>query len=259
LLLSIDKGHIEVLCDVLFDQMVYGFYALRPFAPEEDIETFIRYGFARTRSREAVIDEPLVIMAAWSWLETNHHFSLFHRLQDDIGKHAPRKNGFEGYLAFYIRKVFENASKLDDVFTFRSDFALRRTLDLTWLSDEFELVTVSTSADSDTREIFVVTPSCGPSPNVGFLASTEEEVMEWISENKERYAFCFPTSSSGPDLFFFLRSKTTKKLLLVAVQARNYEEVKKSTLIQGVRTVTPSWFWKSKNIIVYIVINLHTA
>jgi hypothetical protein len=256
---DIDEDQIERLCGILYDQIVYGCYDLYLFAPEDDIEAFIEYGFARTRSGEQVLDEPLVIMAAWNWVEKNRHFSLFNCLQRDIGKHAPQKNGFEAYLAFYVRKVFEKAAKLDDVFSFRTDFALRMDTDISWQSEEFELVTESISAGSDERQVSVVTPLCGPSSNVGFLASTDDDVLEWISVNEGRYAFCFPTESAGPDLFFFVRSKITQGLLLVAVQARHYKQVKNATLVQGVRTVTPSWFWKSRNTDVCITRNLHAA
>jgi hypothetical protein len=235
-----------VLCDVLYGQTVYGFYSLTPFAPEDEIKTFIEYGFARTRSEETVIDEPLVIMAAWSWLDKKGHFSLLDCLRREVGKHAPRKNGFEAYLAFYVRKAFEKTARLNDVFTFRSDFARRKDSDLSWQTEKFELVTVSIPAGADERKISAVTPSCGPSSNVGFLAKTDDDVLQWISENKGCYAFCFPTESAGPDFFFYVRSKATGRLLLVAMQAKHYKDVDNATLVQGVRTVTPSFFWNSK-------------
>jgi hypothetical protein len=114
-----------------------------PFAPADDIESFIEYGIARTRKDDHVIDEPLVIMAAWNWLNRNGHFNILNSLQRRIGEHAPRKNGFEAYLAFYLRKVFQKAKRLDDVFTFRSDFDLRRSTDLSWLNDPSQKVRVS--------------------------------------------------------------------------------------------------------------------
>ena len=243
---------ITTLCDVLYDQIVYGQYSLIPFAPKDEIESFIEYGFARTRREDHVIDEPLVIMAAWDWLDQNGHFKILNILQRSIGKHAPRKNRFEAYLAFYMRKVFERTPRLDDVFIFRKDFALRKSTDLSWLKDPFELVIVSTAAGTNERKISVVTPSCGPSSNVGFLAKTDDDVLSWISENRESYAFCFPTETVGPDIFFFVRSKITQGLLLVAVQAKHYEDVNKQVLVQGVRTVTPSWFWKSKATTVHV-------
>jgi len=126
-----------VLRIVIYGQIVYGSYTLKPFAPEDDIKAFIEYGFARTKSKEAVIDEPLAIMAVRNWLTENGHFSLLDCLQEDAGKQAPRKNGFEAYLAFYIYKVLENGARLNDVFTFRSDFARRKDLDLSWQNEAF--------------------------------------------------------------------------------------------------------------------------
>ena len=85
-----------------FFERLYGHYKLPPFTSDSDSRSFIQYGFARTRSQELVIDKPLVIMAAWKWLEKEHHFSLFRHLQCRTGDHAPRKNGFEAYLAYYM-------------------------------------------------------------------------------------------------------------------------------------------------------------
>jgi hypothetical protein len=237
-----------VLCDILYGQIVYGCYSLNLFAPKDDIGAFIEHGFALTRSGEDVIDEPLAIMAAWNWLDENGLFLLLDCLQREVGKHAPQKKGLEAYLAFYVRKVFEKTTRLNDIFTFRSDFACRTESDLSWQKEEFELVTVSIPPDKDEWEISTVTPSCGPSSNIGFLAKTDDDVLNWISENKECYAFCFPTESGGPDLFFYVRSKATGRLLLVALQAKHYnlKDVDKPTLLQGVRTVTPPFFWKSK-------------
>jgi hypothetical protein len=213
------------------------------------IDAFIEYGFARTKSGEDVIDEPLAITAAWNWFDTNKHYrySLLDCLRRDIDKHAPRKNGFEAYLAFYVRKVFENTARLNEVFTFRSDFARRMNTDLPWQGEEFELVTVSIAEDTNQRTVSVVTPLSRPSSNVGFLASTDDDVLNWVSRNEGSHAFCFPTESAGPDIFFYVRSKATGKLLLVAVQAKHYKDVDKLTLVEGVHTVTPSFFWKSKN------------
>jgi hypothetical protein len=243
-----ERRQIDVLCDILYGQMVYGSYALKPWVLEDDIKSFIEFGFARTRSGEHVIDEPLVVMAAWNWLDVRGHFSLLASLQREVGKHAPRKNAFEAYIAFYLRHVFEHTQRLNEVFSFRSDFARRMDLDLSWQTEGFELVTVSAGIPGGTGEqkISVVTPSSGPSSNVGFLAETNDDVLNWISENKECYAFCFPTESAGPDILFYVRSKATGRLLLVAVQAKNYKDVKKQALVQGVGSVTPPFWKKSK-------------
>ena len=129
---------------------------------------------------------------------------------------------------------------------FESDFARRRQTDLAWQHENFELVTV-VHADGNDPQVSVVTPSCGPASNVGFSAESGEAVLEWISTNSDRFTFCFPPESFGPDLLFFVRSEASGKLLLVTIQAKKYDSVEKRALIEGVRTVTPSWFWKSKD------------
>lgn len=206
-----------------------------------------------------MIDEPIVIMAALKWLGENRHFSLLACLQREVGKHAPHKNGFEAYLAFYVRKFFEKPRRLDQVFTFRSDFAQRKDSDLSWQTEEFELVTVSMAPGTNNQNVSIVTPSSGPSSNVGFLARTNDDIINWISENEGLYSFCFATESAGPDLFFFLKSTAKSELLLVALQAKCYEVVKKETLVEGVHTVTPSFFWKTKSERVRVTFNLRSV
>ena len=190
-----------------------------------------------------MIDEPLAILAGLLWVNTSSKYPLVKHLLSNTHKHVTRQNGFEAYLAFYIRAIFEGAPLLDAVFTFRSDFAKRK--DLAWQHERFELVTVVHSTNEP--RVSVVTPSSGPSSNFGSLADSPEEVLAWISTNTSQCAFCFPLESFGPNLLFFLRSKVSGELLLVALQAKNYTVVGKDDLIEGVRTVTPSWFWKSKD------------
>jgi hypothetical protein len=176
-----------------------------------------------------VLDEPLAILAAFQWVNKNAHFSLFECLRHDIERHSKRKNSFEAYLAFHLRKVFETSPELDAVFTFRDDFA-RRMDSIPWQHEQFELVTVVATADRNNPRISVVTPSCGSSSNIGFLADSGEEVLEWISTNKYRFTFCFPQALFGPDLLFFVRSKVSGGLLLVAIQAKKYDIVECAAL-----------------------------
>ena len=237
---AIDDREKITLCSALFNHILYGSYSLEPFEPEER-DAFITIGFARHKPGNiTVIDEPLAILAGLTWLSGDTPFSLLECLRHDLGKHSPRKNGFEAYLSFHLRKVFETTPKLNQVFTFRDDFA--RMPELPWQHDEFDLVTVTGS------QISVVTPSSGPSSNVGLLAQSHSEVLEWISTNALQFTFCFPPEAVGPDVLFFIQHKKTSQLLLLMVQARNYSTVDLKSLIMGVRTVTPSWLWKSKNI-----------
>jgi hypothetical protein len=232
----------RTLSEVMFQQTLYGCYSLRSFTAAHRAK-FIEYGFARHKPSvtSPVIDEPLAIMAALTWLNKNAHFSLVKCLRHDIGKHS---HGFEAYFAYYIRKVFETPKKLDEVFTFRSDFVKRA--DVAWQREDFELVTVVV-ADGGQPMVSVVRPFDGPSSNIGFRATSGEEVLSWISNNHNQFTFCFPPESFGPDILFFVRSMVSKKLLLVAAQCKNYHKVERTDLLVGVRTVTPSWLWKSKN------------
>ena len=170
---------------------------------------------------------------------------MFSRLNEDIGKHSPHRNGFEAYLSFYLRHIFTTAPALNQVFTFREDFA--KCPDLAWQHEEFELVTVAGLANENDPEISVCTLSSGSSPNIGFATEDGNKVLEWMTTNSKRFTFCFPPKSFGPDLLFFVRSRRSKRILLVIIQAKKCsKEVKRVKRIEGVRTVTPSWFWRSK-------------
>jgi hypothetical protein len=236
------------MSQVVHGQIVYGCHSLGSFTSAERA-TFVEYGFARHRNgiNDTVLDEPLAILAALHWLNERPPFSLVECLRHDIGKHSNRKNSFESYLTFYLRKIFETAPTLDAVFTFRDDFARRGSTDLAWQHEKFELVTVTATADRNNPLVSVVTPTSGPSSNIGFLAESGDDVLQWISANSNQIAFCFPPEHCGPDILCFVRSLVSKRLLLLVIQAKQYETIENPILIHGVRTITPSWFWKSKD------------
>jgi hypothetical protein len=237
---------VSTLHEIIHNQILYGEIDLGSFTDKVK-DAFVEYGFARYKPGidSAVIDEPLAILAVSHWLSHHHPFSMSNYFIRDIQKHQNRRNGFEAYLAFYMRVVFEAAPRLDSIFTFRSDFAQRSDRDLAWQTEAFELVTL-VRVDESNPQVSVVTPTCGTASNVGFLAKSSEEVLEWISINENQFTFCFPPDSLGPDLLFFVRSKVSRKLLLVSIQAKWYGSVTKETLMEGVRTATPSWWWKHK-------------
>ena len=232
-----------MLFDVVYNQMLLGDCKLSPFS-DPDADDFVRWGFARHKDRTTVIDEPLAILAAREWLDWTPQVSAVRYLHRHIDKHASRQNGFEAYLVFYLRHVFKTATALDNVFTFRDDSAQHP--DLAWQHEEFELVTVVGLANITDLQISAFAPSPGSTPNVGLSTEDDDQVVEWISTNSERYTFCFPSTSFGPNLLFFVRSKSGK-ILLVVIQAKSHTKVEKQTLIERIRSVTPAWFWKSKD------------
>jgi hypothetical protein len=238
--MPLDQSQRNTLCKVIYEQILYKRYALHAFS-QEDTASFVQYGFARHRDEKMVINEPLAVLAAMRWFGQQSHFSMFNWLRSDINKHSKRQNGFEAYLTFYLRQVFEDTEKLDTVFTLRGDFA-----HLAWQREAFELVTV-VNANCEKPRVSVVTPASGPSSNVGFLAESGKEVLQWVTTNNNQITFCFPPESFGPDLLFFLRRKNSGELLLVMIQAKiSRDRVERLTLMTGIRTVTPSWFWKRK-------------
>ena len=243
--LLLDQSQASTLCTPVYDQFLYGSYNLESFTIPEK-RAFIEYGFARHREGQTIIDEPLAILASIEWLDNQEEFSMFKHLHQNIRSHAPRKNGFEAYLTFYLRKVFETTPTLDTVFTLRKGFARRK--DLSWQHENFELVTVFTTDDEHRSQVEVIMPSSGPSPALGFSARSNEDVLDWISTNRDRCAFCFPPESFGPDILCFVRSKKSRKLLLVLIQAKFCKRFNKKELIKGIRTVTPSWFWRRKGL-----------
>ena len=253
--LSIDPAQAETLCNILHEQFLYGHYVRDCLTPPQQA-IFVEYGFARHRDAETVIDEPLAILAALRWMKHSTEYSLFKRLYSNINKHSTRRNGFEAYLVFYLRTAFEH-TPLNAIFTLRCDFAARENLDLAWLQEEFNLVMVVDSGNKP--RVSVATPSSGPSSNNGPQARSGKDVLEWISTNKDQFTFCLPPESFGPDILFFIESKVSKKLLLVLIQAKNYGDVKKAVLVNGVRTITPAWFWKSKDkkVCLFSICSLH--
>jgi len=107
-LLSIEDVQWSMLCNAIYDQVLYGSHTLRRFA-DATRNAFLEIGFARHihKVNYMVIDEPLAILAALQWLYNSQAFSMFKILRDNIHKHETRKNEFEAYLAFYMRTVFE--------------------------------------------------------------------------------------------------------------------------------------------------------
>jgi len=72
----------------------------------------VQYGFARhkTGARVVVIDEPLMIFAALTWLEKQNQFSLLDSLRREIHMHSTCRNGFEAYLAYYCHDTTNSSA-----------------------------------------------------------------------------------------------------------------------------------------------------
>jgi hypothetical protein len=185
-----------------------------------------------------VVDGPLAILASLQWINTTVNALM------EVSRHNLKgTTGLDAYLFFHLRHVFETPTELDTVFTFRSDFTVGNC---PWQHEKFELVTVWADEDG-TQRVSTVTPSSGPSSSIGYRSTSGEDVLEWISTNRRQVTFCFPPSSMGPDVLFFGRSKASRKVVLLVMTCKAYDDIKKHHLIRGVHSVTPSWFWKDKS------------
>ncbi|PVF94285.1 hypothetical protein CPB86DRAFT_49855 [Serendipita vermifera] len=235
----------KTLSEMLHKQFFTAVYSVGPF-PAADRTAFVEYGIARIHIRggQLSIDEPFIKVAAQTWLKRNPVLSLSEWCRSHFDVHSFQINGFEAYTTHYMLKILEKFPQFDAVFTLRKDHAQQNSL--TWLTNTLELVTVSKGVYSSDTRISVVTQSSGPSANIGFRANSSEDVLEWMSENKQQVAFCYPPPHMGPDMLFFVRSQQSKKLILVAIQAKKREVVDRNVLVEDVRTVTPNWFWRRR-------------
>ncbi|PVF94287.1 hypothetical protein CPB86DRAFT_49890 [Serendipita vermifera] len=237
----------KTLSEMLHKQFFAGRYLIGPFDAEART-TFVEQGIARisTDLGHSYIDEPLIKAALDTWFKQRPHFSLFEWCRSRIDVHSSEINGYEAFTTHYLLTALENSPWLKDVFTLREDQAQQS--DPTWSESTLQLVTLSKGVYDDNARISVVTHNSGPSANIGFRANSNEDVLEWMAENKQQVAFCYPPPLMGPDILFFVQFQQSKQLILVAIQAKKHEIVDRNVLMEGVRTVTPSWFWRRRRL-----------
>ncbi|PVG00051.1 hypothetical protein CPB86DRAFT_872254 [Serendipita vermifera] len=252
---KMSQPHREIVFDAIVEQLLYGSYVLNWIIPDVE-KFFIEIGFGRYRIVETleghmeklVLNEPIPVFAALTSFKKWIPGSLFAHLRREIDKNVPSRNGFAAYLAFYLREVFKDAKELGGVFSFRSDFARQQhAREAAWPDRRFKLVSVSRREGEPNPHVSATTPYSWASPNLGVQEDSVEGVLDWVMTNSNGYTFCFPPSSMGPDILFFLQSESSGELLLVALQAKGYEKVEKEALIHGINSVSPDYFWKSKN------------
>ncbi|KAG8828599.1 hypothetical protein FRC17_007476 [Serendipita sp. 399] len=211
-------------------------------------DEWVRSGIARLAPGcQPVIDEPMPILAALMWMQKSPELSLFGDIRHATGRPQQAPNCLEAYVAYYLRNIFTEPRNLHEVFTFQSDFATKD--DCSWKRERYQLVAVDSSEDRQAKSrLFTVTSSSGPSPNIGLLTESMDQVLSWLTDNRDRYTFCFPHTLFGPDLMFFLQSVDSKRLVLVMVQVQTQPSISEDALTQAIRSVTRSWLWKRKGI-----------
>ncbi|KAG8829656.1 hypothetical protein FRC17_006218 [Serendipita sp. 399] len=250
---QMDLTQQRVLSAIVHKQLLYGRFNVPMPRLIADPLRLVEAGFARYiyDADGIVINEPLAILSARDCVKRTPGMPTPSELVlANINRSESRRNGFEAYLAMHLLDIFAAPRRLDDVFTFRSDFISSKRTDFNWRMDQFELVTVVASENGVDPDVFVVTPTSGPSCNFGTVVDLGDQLIDWISSNQGRYAFCFPPEEFGPDILFFLRSKKSGKVVLVMLQAKGCNadtQIGKDMLIEGVRSVSPAWFGKRRH------------
>lgn len=207
---------------------------------------FVEYGLARfveTDKPQAVkIDEPLVLLAAIKWMESNHQ-TIHKTLSQEKSTRSTDSisNGFENYIAFCLGVYFSKKRRLSDVFEFHGEKPA-------WADLEAELVALHRPSPGNVEiSIASFSDSRTPSVTLGTNAHSAREVLSWLKHtDKMRSPFCFPQASMGPDLIFILQL-SDDSLIWVAVQGKHSgkpnDSLGKELLLKAMRSVTPSKFF----------------
>jgi hypothetical protein len=228
--------------------------SVHPHTLGKDEATYVEYGFARfvdAETKTVAVDEPLVLLAATHWINTNHQTSYnFFAKQIEIQDRS--SNGFENYIAFCIDMIFSSKRRLNEVFLFNGPTP-------SWCNLEVELVSLQRTALNHIEESSVCHfTSSGSSVNLGIDTTSPEEMSRWL-EHHSHNPICFPHLSMGPHLIFILRL-SDGSLIWVALKAK-YSAGKNGSLSRkflrhAMHSVTPCHFFLDKVSLTYIFINL---
>jgi hypothetical protein len=226
-----------------------------PITLGKDEAIYVEYGFARfvdSETKTVAVDEPLVLLAATHWINSNHR-SNYKFFAKQIHLHDPDSNGFENYIAYCIDMLFSSRRRVNEVFLFNGTPP-------PWSDLEAELVALHRNDLNVVEENPV--RHCqfrGPSVTLGTNAKSPENISKWLT-HRSHTPICFPHISMGPDLIFVLKL-SDNSLIWVALQAkytlgRNYL-LSRMDLRRAIRSVTPSAFFIDK--VIYPFPHWHDA
>lgn len=168
----------------------------------DDVEKqWVEFGFARFRdlkdssSERAVIDEPLIILAAAQHLNTDTTVGLVNHVLNGLGSTggAGRGTKLEELVAVYLVEAFGPSVRLCDVFDFGEDIPI-------WAQSEgVELVALSSDGDYHVVNCSPADP-VATSSALGCFPKNASETVEWF-----RDPYTVPDIYLGPDLVLFIR------------------------------------------------------
>ena len=213
-------------------------------ALDNDEKQWVELGLARfrdpkdTSSEQALVDEPLIILAAARHLSADTTVGLSDHVLNGLGRAAGRGTQFEEFLAVYLAHAFGPTVRLCDVFNFGGDIP-------SWAQSEgVELVTLSSDGDHRTLD-HLLDPPMGLPSTLSCDLRRAVETVEWF--RKPYTTMCFPDIHFGPDLVFFIRLSNGKVLcVIVQVKFRSRLRLAKRDHEDSVYTLTPSQFYTNK-------------
>ncbi|KAF9482872.1 hypothetical protein BDN70DRAFT_379948 [Pholiota conissans] len=217
-----------------------------PLTLGKDEVTYVEYGFARfvdAETKTVAVDEPLVLLAATHWINSNHR-SSYKFFAKQIHLHDSDSNGFENYIAYCIDMLFSCRRRVNEIFLFNGQPP-------PWSDLEADLVALHRTDLGAVEENTV--RHCnftGPSVTLGTNAKAPENTTKWLA-HRSHTPICFPHVSMGPDLLFILRLSDSS-LIWVALQAKyslgtgNSKTLSRLYLRRAMRSVTPSEFFIDK-------------
>jgi len=224
-----------------------------------DEEIFIETGFARYKynatrhaGTTAIIEEPLVLLAAAADMNTNREESLHTFFTDDLGYNSPgtieHRNFFEEFLATYFLECFHEPRSLTCVFEFQNPREMLTQCQGTLVS-LFKNDLVGQHPTLEPSRIHFSTNSTVELPGcLGENAEGHDTVNSWLQHQKHS-TILFPSKDMGPDLIFILditKEKQHIDYIWVAVQAKYYtdaEYMSKGDFADAVGSVTPQRFF----------------
>lgn len=182
----------------------------------------------------ALVDEPLIVLAAAHHLTQNTKIGLFDHVLHGLEHSAGRGVGFEEFIAAYLAQAFGQNVRLCDVFDFGQNIP-------SWAQSEgVEFVTWSPNGDHCTHH-----NPLGPSSALSSDLKDATETVQWF--RNPHTVMCFPDIHFGPDIVFFIRLSNGMVLcVIVQVKFRSLPRLCKQSNDKAVSTLEFSKFYKNK-------------
>jgi hypothetical protein len=235
------------------EQVVYARhmrYGLQIVLSETHAE-WVQYGLARylENEKDATYDEALPHLALDNWMRADRKRAAA-RLQHyafNIGANKPDDNELENVAALYIAHVFSEWTEIEEIMHFLefgdgSFLRGRRARLVSFHLDSYGNPYYSPVSYTLHK------PGESPSHILGFSASNDDDLLKWLRHDPiaKGAPVCFPSTSMGPDVLFFLEIEDLNNVVCVALQAKFHKAkaaMAPGQILQALSSVTPNNFF----------------